>query len=360
MKDSHSIGVALVGVGMVSGTYADALSTLIDRLHLTGVLSTRASTANAFVKKFSALTANTAATTPVVYTSAQQLADDPAVKFVLLTTPPDARESLVKLFAAAGKPILMEKPVERTLAAAQALCAIAEQHNVPLGIMLQHRARPSAGALADIVRSGMLGELRVVEISVPWWRDQTYYDQPGRGTYARDGGGVLISQAIHTLDLALQFTGSVKSVVALTGTSGFHDMEAEDFVAAGLQFSNGAIGNLFASTACYPGRSEEIVLHFAQASARLQSSLLTLDWQDGRHERIGESAASGAGADPMAFTSDWHRSMLENFAAVVRQDAQPIATGRSALPVHALIEALERSGKSGRTEFVQQPSDGGG
>ncbi len=351
MTSSTSLGVALVGVGMVSSTYADALSKLHGTVHLTGVLSRSTSSAAAFIDKYPSMMSSTAPA-PTLYKDINEIADDPQVHFVILTTPPDARVSLVSTLASAGKPILMEKPVERTLEAATSLVELCEAHKIPLGIMLQHRSRPSAIALQDVIRSGKTGTLKAVEISVPWWREQGYYDQPGRGTYARDGGGVLISQAIHTLDLALQYTGPVESVSALTATTGFHQMEAEDFVAAGLRFSNGAVGSLFSSTASFPGRTEEITLHFEHASVGLKSSLLTLDWQDGHTTTIGEDAASGAGADPMAFTSDWHKFMIEDFANVVSNGGQPMASGRSALQVHALIDALERAGKSGRTETV--------
>ena len=123
--------------------------------------------------------------------SVDEIAGNAAIDFAIITTPPNARAEIVSALVAAGKPILMEKPVERTLAAATGLVEMCEAANVPLGIVLQHRARP---VVADL-RAAMpaLGPLRAVEVNVPWWRPQAYYDEPGRGTYARDGGGVLIS-----------------------------------------------------------------------------------------------------------------------------------------------------------------------
>lgn len=341
---------ALIGVGMVSATYAHALASLRGRIELTGALGRRTESAAAFLEKHREAIGPRARP----YTSIQRIADDPDVDFVLLTTPPNARLPLVDTLAVAGKPILMEKPVERTLDAATGLCATCERHGVTLGIMLQHRIRPSAVALDDRVADGKLGALRMAEISVPWWREQAYYDEPGRGTYDRDGGGVMISQAIHTLDLALQFTGPVTEVTAMTATTGFHRMESEDFVIAGLRFADDTPGSLFASTASYPGRTEQILLHYENASVRLESSLLEIDWQDGRQERIGATAATGAGANPMAFTSDWHRMMIEDFDAAIREGRAPKATGRSVLPVHALIEAIETSGRSGKREAVRR------
>jgi UDP-N-acetyl-2-amino-2-deoxyglucuronate dehydrogenase len=192
-----------------------------------------------------------------------------------------------------------------------------------------------------------VGPLVAAEVSVPWWRPQAYYDEPGRGTYARDGGGVLISQAIHTLDLMLSLTGPVVSVNAMVATTGFHRMEAEDFVCAGLRFANGAVGQLFATTASFPGRGEAITLHFRRGSVRLEAGVLRIDWQDGTSETIGQAASTGSGADPMALTSDWHRAVIEDFADAVETGRPPLVPGRAALEVHRLIAALERSGERG-------------
>lgn len=342
--------VALIGLGMVSETYVDAIANIGPRIHLKGILSSRIDTAEKFVQKHYV---NSEAP-PLIYDSVETVAADPDIDFVLLTTPPNAREELLIKLAKAGKPVLMEKPIERTLETATKLCDICEVADVSVGIMLQHRARPSARALAELVQHGDTGSLNAVEITVPWWREQSYYDEPGRGSYARDGGGVMISQAIHTLDLALQFTAPVTDVIALTATTGFHSMEAEDFVSAGLRFANGAVGSVFCSTASYPGRTEKIILHYKNVSITVESSLLLLEWQDGRTETIGETAGSGAGADPMAFTSDWHRFMIENFMSVLAGDAELLASGRSALAVHALIDALERSGRTGQRESVSE------
>jgi len=187
-----------------------------------------------------------------------------------------------------------------------------------------------------------------VEVNVPWWRPQSYYDEPGRGTYDRDGGGVLISQAIHTLDLMLSLTGAVAEVTAMCSTTSTHEMESEDFVVAGLAFANGAVGQVFASTASFPGRGETITLHGSEGTARLEAGVVQLEWRDGRSETIGEAAASGAGADPMAFTSDWHQTVIEDFAEAITDDRAPMITGWDALQVHALISAIEAAGRTGQ------------
>lgn len=343
----NKTNVALIGLGMVSGTFADALGNLTDRIKLKGVFARRPDSRATFREKFPALGAGE-------YTSVDQIAADPDVSFVMLTTPPNARAEIVQTLAAAGKHVLMEKPVERTLDAATALVETCEATGVTLGIMLQHRARPAVAQLRRVLDSGALGDLHMVEVSVPWWRAQSYYDEPGRGTYQRDGGGVLISQAIHTLDLMLSLTGPVAEVTAMTATTGFHRMEAEDFVSGGLLFASGAVGQVFTTTASYPGRGETITLHYANGSAHLDTNLLTITWQDGRCETFGAATTSGAGADPMAFTSDWHRAVIADFDGAIREGRAPMISGRQALGVHRLIAALEESGQTGTRITVQQ------
>ena len=336
----HKQRIALVGAGMVSSTYAAALQELSEQLQLVGVLSARRNSALQFLETYKAHFPEAC-----VFDSAEAIASDSTIDAVIITTPPDSRESLVELFSSAGKAILMEKPIERTLSAATRLCELCEARDVPLGIVLQHRARPAVQELHKIMATSPPGPLQAVEISVPWWREQAYYDQPGRGSYTRDGGGVLINQAIHTLDLALQLTGPVTAVSSVSATTGLHKMEAEDFVVSALHFKCGAIGSLFASTACYPGRAESIRLYFDKVTVSLEASQLLIQWQDGREESVGAVSDSGGGADPMAFTSAWHQTVISDFMRSLRAGDKPPITARSALDVHALIDALEASSR---------------
>jgi predicted dehydrogenase len=334
---------AMIGLGMVSGTYAQAILNSAD-ITLDLVYARNSDSRDAFVQKWPDLGARAASDIDEI------IASD--VDFVIVTTPPNARLDIVERLARAGKSILMEKPVERNLQNAFDLVDICAQYDVRLGIMLQHRVRPVVDQLRRLLDD--FGDIHVVEVSVPWWRDQTYYDAPGRGTYTRDGGGVIISQAIHTLDLMLSLTGPVETVSALAARSKSHQMEAEDFVSAGLRFASGAVGHLFATTSAYPGRGETITLHCAKGSVTLDAGTLQIDWRDGRNQTLGQTATSGAGADPMAFTFDWHQWMIENFARSIAENRPCLVPGKEALKVHALIDALERSSKSGTICTVEE------
>ena len=345
------MNVALIGLGMVARTHVRALQAA--GLTLRSVMAREAARVDAFADAVG----RESGRRPRAVTDIGAIADDPDIGFVILCTPPDARRAFVERLVEAGKPILMEKPIERTFAAASALVALCEGAGVPLGIVLQHRMRASARELRERLDAGALGRVALVEIRVPWWREQAYYDEPGRGSHARDGGGVLISQAIHTLDLALSLAGPVGAVQAMARTTALHAMEAEDHVSAGLDFTDGAVGTLVASTACYPGAGESIALHGSEGSAVLEPGRVDFAFRDGRRESVGESAASGGGADPMAFTHEWHQAIVEDFAAALAEGREPAVSGRAALGVHALIDALVRSSAEERLVTLADASD---
>lgn len=341
---AERLGLALVGAGMAAKPHAAALKEVSDRIDVRGVFARRPEARAAFASEHGF---------PEVE-SLEALVADPSVEAALIITPPNARTDIVGAFAAAGKHVLSEKPLERTEPAARTIVETCERAGVTLGVMFQHRFRAASMALAEGLAEGRFGVIRIVGIEVPWWRDQAYYDEPGRGSYARDGGGVLISQAIHTIDLMLSLTGPVAEVQGLTATTPFHRMESEDYAAATLRFASGAVGHLMASTAHFPGEAESIRLECDRAALRLKSGVLDIHWRDGRHEQVGETATTGGGADPMAFPSDWHRDLILDFAEAVQTGRAPRVTGRDALEVQRLIAAIERSASELRTIQVSQ------
>lgn len=334
----QKIGLAVVGLGMAAKPHALALKELDDLIDVRGVYARSSQTRREFCDTYGFPEAKDIA----------ELAKDPAVDALLLITPPNARSELISQFANQSKHILTEKPLERTTEAAEEIVKTCTDLGVSLGVVFQHRFRAASEALTRLLSEGKLGSIHVVNVQVPWWRGQSYYDEPGRGTYARDGGGVLISQAIHTLDLMLSFTGPVSFVQAQCSTTPFHQMEAEDFASGTVEFESGAVGSFFASTASYPGDAESIRLDCAKGSALLKSGVLTVSWHDGRVETFGEEATTGGGSDPMAFPYEWHKSLIADFAKSIRSGQPPRVTGHQALQVHRLITAIEESSRSGQ------------
>ena len=337
MADRRGIGI--VGLGMASLPHGKSLAALADRVEVLGVFSPSEQRRSAFAERFSM---------PAV-DSLDAILDNPEISAVLLLTPPNARSAFVTALSARHKHILMEKPVERTTKAAAAIINHCAHAGVRVGIVFQHRFREASMALKQRLETGDLGDIQAAQLAIPWWRPQSYYDEPGRGSYERDGGGVLISQAIHSLDLMLSFLGPVADVAAVAGTTGLHRMESEDFVGGGLRFESGVIGSLIATTtARFPGTPETLTLIGTNGTAVLAGGELTVDYQDGRREQVGETGGSGGGADPMAFPHDWHQRLTEAFLDALDEDRDPVPSGRDALQVHRLIDALLLSSKERR------------
>lgn len=336
-------GIGVVGAGMGAKPHALALQSLADDIAVIGVYRRDAVQRAQFCQAYGFAEAE----------SLEALLADPRVDALLVLTTPNARHDIVAAAAKAGKPVLLEKPIERTLAAAQDIVGMADAAGITLGVIFQHRFRRASRFLAEAVAEQRYGRLEAVHLVVPWWRPQAgYYDQPGRGTFAQDGGGVLITQAIHSLDLMLSLCGTVSAVTAMAKTTRLHQMETEDFVSAGLEFANGAVGAVMATTASFPGGPESLTLNFAEATATLTAGNLTIRTMAGETITEGDATQGGGGADPMAFPFDWHAAQIAEFADAVRNGRQPVSTGHTALRVHRLIDAIMTSAAAGKRVVV--------
>ena len=321
---------AIIGLGMAVTPHAKSLLDLKDRVSVAYAYSPSPERRKKFAERFPFPLAD----------QLETILDDRSVDAVLILTPPSTHLELVERCAAAGKHILLEKPLEITLSRSERLVRAASR--VTLAICLQHRFRPAAEKLHELVAAGRLGKLVSASASIPNWRPQSYYDQPGRGTRARDGGGVLLTQGIHTLDLLTWFAGETLETKSYWTTTPVHRMETEDLACAALRFANGALGVVHATTTAYPGYPERIELIGTEGSALLEGTALRVQFADGSAalEMKTESGAGGTGADPMAFPHDWHRSLLADFLDAVQQRREPRSSGRETLKVHRLIEQI--------------------
>ena len=274
---------------------------------------------------------------------------DPSISAVMILTPPDTHLELVGRFAAAGKHILLEKPLERSTGRARARSSRPPSAaGVTLGVVFQHRFREASRASARALEQGALGELAAVNVICPWWRPQTYYDEPGRGTLARDGGGVLITQAIHTLDLLLSLTGPVAEVAAISGTTGCTAWRPRTSPAPACALPTARFGALLATTAAYPGlpgadRADRDQGHRRRSSPARSRSTTTTAARSGS----ARSRAPAAGRIRWPFRTTAHRALLADFLDALDQDRRPRVTGREALRVHRFIDAVLRASRGG-------------
>ncbi|MEO3388736.1 Gfo/Idh/MocA family oxidoreductase [Mesorhizobium sp. CAU 1741] len=330
--------IAIIGLGMAVTPHARGLMDLAEDIEVVHAFSPSEPRRRAFGERFPF---------PLCDSLDTILADD-SVEAVAVFTPANTHCDIAMQCAAAGKHVLMEKPLDITTARAEQLVAACRDAGVKLGVVLQHRFRPAGMKLAQLLADGELGGIVGCSTIIRLWRPQSYYDEPGRGSFARDGGGVLISQGIHTLDLMMSLAGPIEAVTGFAATTPVHRMETEDMVCAAARFANGAIGTIDATTAAYPGFLEEIIFTCENGTALLRGTELLVQLHDGRRIAIEpDRSAGGTGADPMAFPHDYHRAVMADFAQAIREDRDPKVTGEEALRVHRLIDALIETGRTG-------------
>jgi len=335
--------IAIIGLGMAVTPHARSLVDLADTVEVVHAFSPSAQRRTSFAERFPFPTCD----------SIDTILGDGSVEAVAVFTPANTHRDIALKCAAAGKHVLMEKPLDITTARAVELVEGCRAAGVKLGVVLQHRFRPAGQTLAELLAAGELGAIVGCSTVIRLWRPQGYYDEPGRGSFARDGGGVLISQGIHTLDLMLSLAGPITEVAGFATTTPVHRMETEDMVCAAVRFANGALGTIDATTAAYPGFPERIELTCEKGTAVLAGTALEVRFHDGRRIDVApDDSAGGTGADPMAFPHDSHRAVMADFVEAIRAGREPRVTGEEALKVHRLIDALIAAGSSDRRVAV--------
>jgi predicted dehydrogenase len=327
---TRKIGVAVIGLGPASLPHSRSLIDLADRVEVRWAASRSEERVEAYRKQFPfpATTEIDAALT------------DPAVEAVIVLTPPSSHLEVSSRCFEAGKHVLVEKPLELTVERGERLVAAGAKAGKVFGVVLQHRFRPASLRLKAALDAGELGAVEAAFLNVPWWRPQAYYDEPGRGTLARDGGGVLLTQAIHSLDLFRSLVGVSKVVAAQARTTALHRMETEDIASALLELGNGAPGTLMTTTAAYPGHPERIEIIGTKGFAALVGGTLTLDFLDGRREVVEAEGSTGSGANIMDFPHDAHRAVIADFLDAIETGGQPVVTGEEALTSQRLVDEI--------------------
>jgi predicted dehydrogenase len=325
------LGIALVGLGPGAQPHLQSLSELQYLVNVRWAVCRNISAADVgSLKGKVELTSNLGVV----------LADN-HVHIVLVATPASTHLDIAAQCLAAGKHVLVEKPLDISLARAEKLVLLGQQSGKCLGVVLQHRFRPGAVRLRQALESGDLGELQSAALSVPWWRSQAgYYDKNGRGTRERDGGGVLLTQAIHAIDLFRSLVGVASVDAAKAITTRIHQIETEDMVTALLTLGNGAPGSLWATTAQYPGYPERIEMIFEKASVSLTGGQLDIAFHDGRHECVQAEGKSGSGDCIMDFSHEAHQALMKDFVEAVHSGRKPLASGEEALATHRLIDRI--------------------
>jgi len=252
-----------------------------------------------------------------------------------------------------GLHVLVEKPIEITTARADALIEAADRAGVKLGVFYQDRFQPDFVRLKHWLDEGGLGRVHFVDARLRWYRPPEYYSgSKWRGTAALDGGGAVINQGSHTVDLLVWLLGDISGVRAITRTA-VHDIETEDTAAAILEFSSGAIGVYQAATSVFPGYPRKVEIAGANGSVIVeQNRVIAADLRNGSFPGLGEAArdTNPSTSSPVVSDIGGHQSAIEDFLAAIRENRAPRCDGREARRSVAVIETIYRAARSGRRE----------
>ena len=245
-----------------------------------------------------------------------------------------------------GLHVLTEKPIDISTMRADELIAAANRAGVKLGVLFQDRCKPDIRRLKQWIDQGILGRLLLVDAKVKWYRPPEYYSQSKwRGTFALDGGGVLINQAVHTLDLMLWLIGDVTRVQARIATA-LHPIEAEDTAIVSFGFASGALGSLQATTAAFPGYPRRLEITGTEGTVILeQDRIVRVDLRN-PPEVISASAPSQDKENTSSATvSDFtgHQAVLEDIIRAIQEDLTPVCDGKEGRRSIALVEAIYRA-----------------
>ena len=334
--------IGLVGAGNISGTHARAISGIPGAV-VTAVFAPRRERATALAAQHGA----------AAYESLDGFLNHRPMDMVAIGSPSGLHGEHGIAAARRGLHVLVEKPIEISTARVDALIAAAEQAGVTLGVIFQDRVKPDIARLQAIVGEGALGKPILASARVKWYRPPEYYgDSKWRGTWALDGGGALMNQGVHTVDLLLWLAGPVRRVFARTAAQ-LHAIEVEDTAVAVLEFASGAFGTLEAATSAYPGYARRLELTGSEGTLILDGDQLSAI--DLKSKASGTSAASDTSeasesktrpvnaSSPVVADVSAHRLVFEDFIHAVAERRPPLCDGAAGRASVAVIEAIYRS-----------------
>src|SRR2546428_7907193 len=322
----------IVGCGVIGPYHAQAITSLPDA-ELVAVADLIPERAQKLADTFQA--------TP--YGDFQEMLAREQLDVVDISTPSGLHGEQACQVMRSGRHVIVEKPMEVSSAAIAEMLRVQQETGMKLAVISQHRFDPATRQVHDLVEEQAFGRLVLGNAAVPWWRSQAYYDSgEWRGTWELDGGGVLMNQSIHSIDLLQWLMGPVRSVYAYTDTLA-HRMETEDVAVTVLRFANGALGTISATTGAYPGVSTRIEIYGDKGSAVIEDdrlSYLHLARDDSEEvgpygvapeQRVPSSpAGSSAAQDPAALSFRSHALQIADMIRAIRENGTPLLDGYAA------------------------------
>jgi UDP-N-acetyl-2-amino-2-deoxyglucuronate dehydrogenase len=288
--------------------------------------------------------------------SYEELCRDPRLDFADVCTFPDFRLEPVRICADAGRHIQVQKPMATNLATAREMVETARRAGILLNVVSQHRFDDSVQFLKRALAAGRLGRILQADAYVKWYRPAAYYSRPGKGTWQSEGGGALINQAIHQVDILLFLAGAVAEVFGMWQTGALHAIESEDVVSAVLRYASGATGAIQASTAFRPGYSERVEIHGTKGTAIITGDKLTT-WDvlddTGEPAPVARDVSSGA-SDPMAISlAPFERQFLD-FGEAIRTGGRPCSSGEEGCRALEVVMSIYQSCREGLPQRTTQ------
>ena len=346
------IRFGIVGCGMISEIQADALRQVPGAKVVAFCDEIRAAAA-ARAERFGGR----------VYTRVQDLANDPEVDAVSICTPSGLHMEAAITAADAKKHVMVEKPIEVTPDRANAIVAACRRNGVKLGAIFPRRFLESSQQVKQAVMAGRLGTIVLASTYIKWFRDQQYYSASRwRGTYQFDGGGALMNQGVHGIDLLQWLMGGVAEVSAFAATRAHTGIEVEDVAAATLRFRSGALGVIEGTTGAWPGEKLRIEISGDAGSVVLEDDALrTWKFRDETAEddairarfAVDDSKLSGGATDARAINSEGHRLQFEDFVLAIRHDRRPRIDGAEGRAAVSVVNAIYQSAREGRPVSVE-------
>ncbi len=328
----------IIGCGVIGHIHAEAIATLPDA-QLVAVLDTVLKPTQELMDEFHV----------THYGNLQEMLAREQLDVVDVCTPSGMHGEHACQVMRAGVNVIVEKPMEVSRAAIEEMLRVQQETGVKLAVISQHRFDPDTIKVHDLVEAQAFGRLVLGNALIPWWRSQAYYDSGAwRGTWKLDGGGVLMNQSIHSIDLLQWLMGPVKSVCAYTDTL-VHRMETEDVAVAILRFANGALGTIAATTDAYPGTGTRIEVHGDKGSVVIEDdrlSYLHLS-QDDREQRAPTAPAGPSAAqNPATLAIRSHALQIEDMIRAIRENGAPLVDGYAARHLVEIILGIYESART--------------
>jgi UDP-N-acetyl-2-amino-2-deoxyglucuronate dehydrogenase len=347
-------GFGIVGCGMIAGFHAKAIEQ-IRGAKIVACFDMYTPGADRYAE----------ANGCTAYHKLEDMLADPAVDIVTICTPSGAHRDPAVAAANAGKHVVVEKPLEITLKRCDAIINACRKNKVKLCTIFPSRFSPANLALKKAIESKRFGKLTLADAYTKWWRTQEYYDSGGwRGTWALDGGGAFMNQAVHSVDLLYSLMGDVAEVTGATDTVAHKRIEVEDIGVATLRFKNGALGVIEATTAAYPGMLKKIELHGTEGTAVIEEdSIITWDFAKKRsndaalRKKFAKTSSGGGASDPSAISFAGHQRQLEDFIKAIRTGGKPLVDGEEGRKSVEIILAIYKASWTGRTVKLPLKSD---